>query len=766
MKLCPVNESDPSQGLVYGGLRFESNSVDERTAIAIAAVAGVLAVFSDAQPTGQSIIDAVLIVLSVGAVVWASASAPWWASAGIAGVGAAIAFDPVVAAIGAVAYVGGLVVGIRRQDLSEIRSVIGAIAMNVLIRSELEGFLGLSAIIGIGCGLSLFVVGVRRRPPAVRRIGWMVLGGAGTFVAAALLLLAVAGLGARPDVTEAARSARQAVDVLNQGDYDGAAALFEDSSVRFRSADKQLSGVLVIPAQLVPGVAQNVSAGADLSAAAADATAEAAASLRQVDSAALRVSGGAINLDAIRAVEAPLERVQGALNDLRNAVEQIDSPWVAGPIQDELDEQQADFDDNEERLDNAIDAVRLAPALLGGDGVRRYMIIFTSPAEARGLGGFFGNYADVTVDDGRIDVTEFARRSELQEANLENRAFCSTCDEELLARYGSFGFNTGPNGSFGASGWQNLTMPAHFPYIAEATQDLYPQNGGNPIDGVIVMDPYVIQALMKYTGPIDIAEFGVTVAPDNAAQFILEDQYLLAAEDDGSGNIDNVERVDALGTLGDEVISSLLTGSLPKPPELAKDLGPLVDERRLLVWTDNEDEQDLLDRVGLLGAIPTLDDNDGGFSVSVTNASGNKIDVFLDRDVTVDVRTEPDGRRTLVADVTFTNNAPASGLPRYVIGNQNNQPEGSSQLWVTFYGPRALEVIQLNGQDTAVSTLPEAGWMGYAQTLYLGSGESATYHLEFELQRVPVPADVDGGVDALPPSTPTIWEQPLAQRDN
>ena len=58
-------------------------------------------------------------------------------------------------------------------------------------------------------------------------------------------------------------------------------------------------------------------------------------------------------------------------------------------------------------------------------------------------------------------------------------------------------------------------------------------------------------------------------------------------------------------------------------------------------------------------------------------------------DVTRDVRIEtgPAGERLLVVDVTLTNDAPASGLPRYVIGNDQGLPDGTSRMLVTLYGP-------------------------------------------------------------------------------
>ena len=344
------------------------NRVDERVAVAIAAVAGIFAAFAGAEPTGNSTVDIVLVVASVGAVVWASASAPWWAPTVAAGVGAVIALDPIVAAVGALGFAGGLFIGLRQQDQSAPRAVVAAIAMNVLIRSELGGFLGLSAIIGVTLGALLFVVGLRRRPSRVQRRGWVVAASAGGLAAIALVSLGVVGFAARPDLSRGSREANAAIDLLNNGDYQAAAARFSDASTSFLGAENKLGGPLAMPSRLIPGVAQNVAAGAELAAAAGEGTAEAAAALRAIDPASLRVVDGAIDLDAVAAVEAPLLQVESALADLDAVSADIESPWLLAPVQDELAELEDRLDANRPRLRNAIDAVRLAPQMLGGDG--------------------------------------------------------------------------------------------------------------------------------------------------------------------------------------------------------------------------------------------------------------------------------------------------------------------------------------------------------------------------------------------------------------
>ena len=728
------------------------NRVDERHAGAIAVLAGVASAFAGARPTGSVAVDVSLVFVCVAAVVWASASAPWWASTLAAGVGATIALDPALALLGTVGFGLGLFIGIRQRDHGDLRAFVAGIAMNVLIRSPLEFFVGLSALIGCSLGVLMFVLGVRRRPSATARFAWIAAATVGAVGVIALLGLAVTAVPARANLSNGAQQARQAITVLNAGDYEEAARLFASSSAAFARSDARLSGAMALPSRLVPGVAQNVRAGADLSAAAAAGLAEAADALRTIDPASLSVVGGRIDLTAVADVEAPLLRVRAVLETLQSTSDDVASPWLLGPVQDQLTDLDERLGANRPRLDNAIDAVRLAPQMLGADGLRRYLVIFTTPAELRGIAGFIGNYAEITVDDGRIELTEFGRRSDLEDHLRENPGNCDACPPELLDRYGSFGFTNGPNGGVLSNVWQNLPMPAHFPYTAEAAQVLYPQSGGNPVDGVISIDPYVIQALMAYTGPIDVPEVGVTVAPDSAAQFILRDQYLLSADDDGIFGVDNDSRVDALQTLGEGVIGGLLTGALPEPSQLARDLGPLAADHRLMVWTDDADEQRLLDRTGLLGALPPIGEN-GGFSVVVTNAGESKIDVFLERTTDVRIETAPDGRRELVADVTLHNGAPSAGLPEYIIGNGFGLPEGSSRLVVNFFGPDTLTSLTIDDQQLSNVAKPESGWTGYRTDVVLAAGESASYEARFRLAPV-LPGE--GGGETVE------WVQPLA----
>lgn len=727
------------------------NRVNEGWVALIAGVAAAVAVLAGASPTGSTGVDVVMVGVSVGAVVWAAGSAPWWAISLAAGVSAVTSGQFVLAVIGAIAFVGGLFIGARRDHQSELRSLVAAVVANVLIRSDLNGFFGLSAVVGIATGVLLLGVGLRRRPARVRRSGFGVAAVVVFVGAVGGGLSVAAAVSARSDLRLGAQLSRQAIATLNDGDYEQAAVEFAQASFVLGRAEDRLNGPFALPGRVVPGVAQNVRGTALLSAEASDGTAEVAAALRSIDPSALRLVGGAIDLDVVRAAEAPLRGVRDALVEVRAVRDDVDSAWLVGPLQRELAQLDRRLDDNEPRLDTVIDAVRLAPQLLGADGERRYLILFTTPAEARGLGGFTGNYAEMSVLDGRVELEQFGRSEQLNRRSSEARASCADCPSEYLDHWGRFGANNGPDRTVGPAVWSNLAVAAHFPDIAESAQLLYPQATGSMIDGVIVIDPYVVEALMRYTGPIEVPELGVTVRPGNAASFILRDQYLITQ--------DRPERVDALDTLGRGAIEALLSGELPRPARLARDLGPLIAERRLLMWTDDAEEQALLDTTGLLGSIPDLG-ADGGFSVSVNNTGQSKIDVFLER--TVDARlVDDEGVSHLVADVTFTNGAPAGGLPTYVIGNGFGLAEGSSRVFVTFYGPAGLDVVTRNGEAIAVSSQTEAGWSAYGFDDVLGPGETVEYHLEF----VPGSRTESSRPSAVGSDGLVEWSQPLAQRE-
>ncbi len=680
---------------------------DDAVAGLLGGAAGVAVVVLGARPTGAATVDIVVTAAAAGFVGWAAARLPWW----VYGLAAAVATGLASSVWGALAGLAavGFALAARRHLMRAATARALSLAALLFALAHLRDIVwwGTSAVAATSIALAIAVAGVMARRPDERRIGLTCLAAAAGLMALGALGLVVGGLAARDDLRAGDDAARRGLQLVRSGEFPAARREFSTAAVRFRSADLGLRAPWTQLARLVPIAAQHRAAGSDVANAAAAASRTIEAELRAVDLEALRVVDGRIDVDAVRALEAPLDRVTGAVGRLDATVASADDGWLIGRARDRLDRLRSDLAEQLELGRKAGNALEVAPDMLGADGVRRYLVMFTTPAEARGLGGFMGNYAELTFDDGRIEMTAFGRHGDLSEA-AQARATITDVSPDWLARYGPFGFATGPNGTVGDAAWANITMSPHFPSTASVAAELYPQSGGRPVDGVVALDVFALEALVGLVGPIAVD--GATAPLDGAttASFLLIDQY----------RIDDVDaRVDLLETVAREAVDRLLDGAPPDPLDIGRALRPMADERRLVAWSSHPAEQAMLAEAGLDGSLlGGLDPGrEHGIAVTVNNASGNKIDTFLRRDY--ELRETGDGEVELTI---VLRNEPPLELPDYVVGNLVGLPRGWSRLYVTVhtdlelaasrgpFGPIGLQRSEERGLN-AYSTFAEIG---------------------------------------------------------
>jgi Protein of unknown function (DUF4012) len=708
--------------------------------VAVAAVAGVIAAGVRQHPTGDPTIDAVIRGAGVALIVLIASRAPWWVAAIAAGTALAIAVDPPLMVLALVGL--GLVVwlGSTHRDRPELVAVSVGLTFNILVRSRLDEPFALSAFITGLVAAVLLVAGLQRWSGRPRRLLWVGVGVLVLAAGAATVGFGAAAAQARHDLADGRNSAELGVSSLESGDYEAAEQWFREAATYLQRAHQRLTEPWASGATFIPVVAHYRDAAVDLSRVAADGADTVADALADVDLDSLRAVDGRIDLDALESLEEPLMHVRNALVQLKAVTDASRSPWFVHRVDIELDDFDESVDEHLPGIENALEAIRLAPELRGVDGPRRYLVLFTTPAESRGLGGFVGNYAELTADDGRLTMSRFGRAQELDRA-AEKAGARVRGHEDFLAQYGMFGFDTDGSGTVGDAAFRNLTMTPNFPWVGEIAADLYAQTTGRTVDGTLAMDPYVLARLVDYAGAVRLTSLDELLTGDTTAPFLLRDQYVLAT--------DITRRTDALAEAARLAFDSLLGGTLPDPPTLARDLAPLVGERRLLMWTANPEEQALLERVHMAGRIPPLDGADG-WSVTVSNAAGNKIDSFLERRASYEHATDPaSGQRTATLRVELTNTAPAEGYPPYVIGNQIGAPPGTSRLYVSFYSALGLESATLDGEATELTTGLEEGWNVYSGFVDIPPGGTVAFELHLR------------GSVAHPDQIVT-WEQPMA----
>ena len=339
----------------------------------------------------------------------------------------------------------------------------------------------------------------------------------------------------------------------------------ERSDELLTSAAGDLERPWARPALAVPVLGQHLAALADIGRGASDLAGQATASVAQVDVESLRVVNGVIDVDAIEVMERPFAEPTTPSQRMSAVLVASRSPWLAAPVGDRVDQLADDVDELVGQTDRALTAVQLAPSMLGSDGPRTYFVAFTTPAEARGLGGYMGTWAELRADDGHLEVTRTGLTNDLTAAM---RAAPPVLDgpADYVARYGRFGAGVGGE-SVAIDFWSNVTMSPDFPNVTEVIAQLYPASGGTEIDGAIALDVESIARFLELTGPVQVEgpDGTVRLTSSDAAQYLLRDQYAAISDD--------ATRDAVLEAITAQLINDVFGGDLPGPARARRDPG-------------------------------------------------------------------------------------------------------------------------------------------------------------------------------------------------
>ncbi len=179
-------------------------------------------------------------------------------------------------------------------------------------------------------------------------------------------------------------------------------------------------------------------------------------------------------------------------------------------------------------------------------------------------------------------------------------------------------------------------------------------------------------------------------------------------------------------------MARLTSIDLPGPRELGDLLGPAVEEGHLQMVTTADAEVALFDDLGLSGRYPAVD---GDFlGVITSNSGGGKQDVFLRRELAYDVDWDPGtGAVQATATITLHNDSPSSGLPRYLLDNNQQDilggpeiPPGGNYTFLTLYSPWEVTEATLDGEVVPLQTLTELGRNAHSTFVLIPPGGSRT----------------------------------------
>ncbi len=486
---------------------------------------------------------------------------------------------------------------------------------------------------------------------------WIVVAYAAAFVLSAILVV--------PSLLRAAGEGRnELIDgrdaILARNDRAALASLRRAQEV-LQGTHARVSSVLSWPLRIVPVVSTHVRVGESLAGAGAgvaDVAVAVAEAVNALPTRELQLIDGQVDLGAVRRFSQLLGSRLDDAAQIEDIVERIPKGWVAGPLANARREGRELIPDAVDAMRKASVAVDALPGLLGSDEPKRYLIAFSTLAELRGTGGLYGYVTELDASQGDLDLADTSGDPVdlFPPPGVVGLPYPDWFSEDFKKNSGIF---------------LNINLTTDFPTVGRFILETASFSLGDDVDGVIAVDPLAISALLRATGPITVPTWPGEINADNVSQIAHHDVYV---------QIPNKEtRDDFYEQLVRTTFDRLTSGDVRISPRSAGALDAAARGGHLRMYSENTRDQQAIDDLGLAGSVEKPGATDV-LSVVSENATGNKIDWFLRRDILYRVRLDPErgtGEGELVA--TFTNTAPASGLPDYVIGSPKAIERGANQ---------------------------------------------------------------------------------------
>jgi hypothetical protein len=544
-------------------------------------------------------------------------------------------------------------------------------------------------------------------------------------VAGGVVVLLVVGLGvwlaltaywAKGELTVARDHARSVRTALVNG--DGATAQREANLVT-EQAHKAWQHTGSLPwdlAAAVPGLGQPFDSTQQISAAVDDLAqhvlqpaAQAAAALSP---GSLRPAGGQVNLAALKAAQAPLERASIAARTVSGSTDAIPRGGYVAQVEDARAALQTQTHELASLLNTANVGAKLLPPMLGADGPRNYFFAFQTNTEARATGGLVGSYGILHAEQGRMSLMKLAS-NQLLDAVAKNPLDLGPDFQQLYGRYNSTG------------SWLNSNLSAHFPYAAQIWASLWQLQSGQHLDGAMATDPVALSYALGAVGPVTLSD-GATVNAANVVQLAESEVYARFP--------DNEQRKSYQQGIATAVVNKVISGGGGHTIELLRALGKAAGEGRLDVWSARPAEQQVLAVTPLAREVPA--DAAPYAGLVVNNASNGKLDYYLGRTLSYTAGDCTGATRKSTVVAKLSNGAPAQGLPSYVTtqtGPGDHGPPGTNRSSVALYATAGAQIdsVTLNGAPTTAQLGKERGHPVFTVEVQLPPGAEAS--LQFTL---------------------------------
>ena len=409
--------------------------------------------------------------------------------------------------------------------------------------------------------------------------------------------------------------------------------------------------------------------------------------------------GVSLFLDAIQPHAERMEQGLAVVEARRSA---MGDDGLASPIDSALADLDYHVAELRERLDNYQRGSRLAPALLGQDGPRTYLILAHDNTEMLGSGGFILVYGLLTLDHGKITRLHFDDVGSIYFDWLQRTGEYIEPPRPLkgyLLRDWSMGLGE-------ASWWLD------FPTVAQQAMELYRRESGNdePIDGAIGINFYTLEKLMAVTGPVTVDKYGVTVDSANVTE-----QTLIITHPEAARPWET-DRYDFVAYLAKDVIDRAMGIGPSQWTAMLEATNALGEEKNLLLYLRDPQAQQAVAELGWDGRVQP---SEGDYlMVADSSLNSTKLNLVVQPSIDLTVSLDDLGNARNTVAITYSND--------YTTWARDQDPHLAAlvtgQSTLTVYGdylrllvPPDSSLLEVREGDTPVGA--EGVWPEHGKTV-------------------------------------------------
>ena len=356
-----------------------------------------------------------------------------------------------------------------------------------------------------------------------------------------------------------------------------------------------------------------------------------------------------------------LPHYQSALTDLQK----VDSDVLPFDYQSTFKEFRILFNAYVGDLENIAKLNGAVQEIFGGQGLRRYLLVFQNPAELRPTGGFMGSFALLDIKDGNIVSIDIPAGGsyDLQGQLTE---FVAPPTPLLLSN---------KRWEFQDSNW----FP-DFPASAQKMLWFYRHSRNITADGVIAINADVINRLLSIIGPISEENHSVVLNKENALVTI---QNIVEYGDEKKDN----KPKQILSDLAPLFISNFKKMKAQAVLPMLANLEEALQQKEIQSYFTDDNTQNTIKEFGWSGAILNTNSNQDYLFVVNTNIQGQKSDAKIKQTISHQAVVQPDG--SILNSVVIS---------REHTGQTEEKLYGQTNIdYLRIYVPAGSELVRASG---------------------------------------------------------------------